>query len=248
MPIYDRYLLQLFVKVLLVCFFSITGLYVVIDACNNLDEFLNYGRRMGGVLPVLTDYYSARVPWFFDQISGLLTLIASMFAVTWLRRTNEMTALQAAGISAVRITRPLLAAAVVVSLLAAANREVVIPQVRDKLTRNAQNWLGEAGRPVEPVTDNRSGILISGRHVIAAEQRIEQATFGSIAAWAVSVGRLRPRMPTIGLRTPSIWLATCSMESTQIRWPASQRHTCMVNRSSSVLWIRPGWNRISVFW
>jgi len=176
MPIYDRYLLQLFVKVLLVCFFSITGLYVVIDACNNLDEFLNYGRRMGGVLPVLTDYYSARVPWFFDQISGLLTLIASMFAVTWLRRTNEMTALQAAGISAIRITRPLLAAAVVVSLLAAANREVVIPQVRDKLTRNAQNWLGEAGRPVEPVTDNRSGILISGRHVIAAEQRIEQAT------------------------------------------------------------------------
>jgi len=177
MHTFDRYLLKLFVKVLLVCFFSITGLYVVIDACNNLDEFLSYGRQLGGVLPVLTDYYSARVPWFFDQISGLLTLIAAMFAITWLRRTNEMTALQAAGISAARITRPLIAAAIVVSLLAAANREYVIPQVRSKLTRNAQNWLGDSAQSVEPITDNQTGILISGRHLYASDQRIEQATF-----------------------------------------------------------------------
>ncbi len=177
MQTFDRYLLRLFLKVLLVCFLSITGLYVVIDACNNLDEFIGYGKQQGSVLPVLTDYYSARVPWFFDQISGLLALIAAMFAVSWLRRSNEMTALMAAGVPTSRIVRPLIAAALVVAVLAAANREVVIPSVRDKLTRNAQDWLGENARSLEPILDNHSGILISGRYTYAGQQRIERPTF-----------------------------------------------------------------------
>ena len=177
MQTYDRYLGRLFIKVLVVCFLSITGLYVVIDACSNADEFMDYGKRQDGMLPVLTEYYSARVPWFFDQISALLTLIAAMFAINWLKRHNEMTALMAAGIPNWRIVRPLVWAAVIVSLLAAANREFVIPQVRDKLTRNAQDWLGEQARTVEPVLDNQSGVLISGRYTYANEQRIERATF-----------------------------------------------------------------------
>jgi len=177
MQLYDRYLLRLFVRVLLVCFLSITGLYIVIDACSNADEFMDYGKEQNGLLSVLADYYSSRVPWFFDQISALLTLIAAMFAVTWLKRNNEMTALMAAGIPTSRIIRPMIFAALTVSLMAAANREIVIPQVRDKLTRNAQDWMGEQARTVEPVSDNQTGILINGRHTYAIDQRIDRAIF-----------------------------------------------------------------------
>ena len=70
MPTFDRYLLRLFLKVLLVCFVSLTGLYIVIDVFNNLDEFVGYAKQDGAA--VFTDYYSARVPWFFDRISGLI--------------------------------------------------------------------------------------------------------------------------------------------------------------------------------
>ena len=177
MQTYDRYLIRLFVRVLVICFVSITGLYVVIDACSNAGEFIDYGKRQDGLLPVLADYYSSRVPWFFDRISALLTLIAALFAIAWLKRSNEMTALMAAGISSSRIVRPLVFAAVAVSLMAAANRELLIPQVRDKLTRNAQDWLGERERTVEPVIDNQTGILINGRYTIANEQRIERPRF-----------------------------------------------------------------------
>jgi lipopolysaccharide export system permease protein len=154
------------------------GLYIVIDAFSNLDEFLGYGR-----VAVVAEYYSARLPWFFDRASGLLALLAAMFAVTWLQRTNEMTALMAAGVTTRRIIRPLLMAAVFVSLLAAANRELLIPAVRDKLVRNAQDWLGDAPRSVDSVRDNRTDILIGGRAAYVRntkdgrEQRIEEARF-----------------------------------------------------------------------
>jgi len=177
MQTYDRYLIRLFVRVLVICFISITGLYVVIDACSNADEFMDYGKQQNGLLPVLADYYSSRVPWFFDQISALLALIAAMFAVAWLKRSNEMTALMAAGIPSSRIIRPLIFAALTVSLMAAVNREVLIPQVRDKLTRNAQDWMGQQAKTVEPVNDNQTGILINGRHTIAFDQRIERPIF-----------------------------------------------------------------------
>jgi lipopolysaccharide export system permease protein len=176
MKTFDRYLLRLFVKVLLVCLISITGLYVVIDACNNLDEFLGYGKRYG-FLKVLGQYYSARIPWFFDRISGLLALIAAMFAVTWLQRTNEMTALMAAGIPKSRILKPLIAAALLVSLLAAANRELLIPSFRPRLLRNAQDWLGDMPQRLEPQRDYRTDILLSGYATYAKDQRIEQPNF-----------------------------------------------------------------------
>lgn len=172
MKTFDRYLLRLFIKVILACFLSMAGLYVVIDAFSNLDEFVGYGR-----IEVVADYYSARLPWFFDRASGLLALVAAMFAVTWLQRTNELTALMAAGVTTRRVIQPLLAAAIIVSVLAVANRELLIPAVREKLVRNAQDWLGDKPRSVDSVTDNRTDILIGGRAGYVNEQRIEEPRF-----------------------------------------------------------------------
>lgn len=182
MTIIDRYLLRLFFKVMLICLISISGLYIVIDACNNLDEFLGYGQEQG-LLNVLADYYSARVPWLFDRISGLVVLVAAMFAITWLQRTNELTALMAAGVPMSRIVKPLIAAAAFVSLLAVFNREMIIPNFRPQLLRNAQDWRGDRPRPVEPVRDYRSDILFNGRNTYADERRVERPHFRLHGAW-----------------------------------------------------------------
>ena len=64
----------------------------------NLEEFISYAERQGSLLGVLIDYYGARVLSFFDRISGLLALIAAIFTVTWFQRSNELTAVTAAGI------------------------------------------------------------------------------------------------------------------------------------------------------
>ena len=172
MQIFDRYLTRLFLKVLLGCFVSMAGLFILIDAFSNLDEFLGYGS-----VAVIFEYYGARLPWFFNHASGLLALVAAMFAVTWLQRTNELTALMAAGVTTRRIIRPLIFGAIAVAAVAIVNREYVIPLVREKLVRNAQDWLGEKPRKVNAVTDNRTDILLNGRACYVNDQRVEDPTF-----------------------------------------------------------------------
>ena len=124
----DRYVLRLYVKILLVSFFSLTGLYVVIDAFSNLEELLRIAENEHGLANLLVQYYGARVLTFFDRTSPLLALVAATFVATQLQRSNEMAALMAAGIPKVRIVMPLIAGTIGLSLLAAINREVGIPR------------------------------------------------------------------------------------------------------------------------
>ena len=75
MQTYDRYILRLFAKVLLVCLISITGVYIVVDAFNNLDEFLRYGRQQGGLFRVLADYYLDPITYAADAVDAADYLI-----------------------------------------------------------------------------------------------------------------------------------------------------------------------------
>lgn len=178
MRIFDRYLVGLYVKVLLIWFFSLAGLYVVIDAMGNLDEFASYGKRTeGGIFLVLADYYSARMLWFFDRTSGMLAMLAAIFVATLMQRSNEFTALMAAGISPARVIRPLIGASILVAGLGVVNRELYLPQARDKLSRNAQDWFGENARRCTPKYDIKTDILISGSNTFAKDKQIDAPRF-----------------------------------------------------------------------
>jgi lipopolysaccharide export system permease protein len=82
------------------------------------------------------------------------------------------------------VIKPLLIAAIVVSLLGVANREFVIPHVRDELTRDTKDLGGNQTRDLEPRFDGRTDILIGGEKTVAAEQRIIKPTFVLPAALA----------------------------------------------------------------
>lgn len=178
MYIIDRYALRLFLKVALVCFISFTGLYIVIDAFGNLEEFLSYGSERGSLMFVLAEYYGARVLEFFDRTGSLLALISSMFVVTWMQRSNELTAVMAAGVAKSRMVMPLVFAAMGVSLIGVVNRELFIPAVRDKLSHNIQDPDGTVGQQLNPRHDHRTKIFIGGNATFAAEQRIANPHFG----------------------------------------------------------------------
>jgi lipopolysaccharide export system permease protein len=177
MPLFDRYLLKRFLRTLLVCFVSAAGLFVVIDVFTHLEEFITLGERHGGMASVMLQYYGPRVALVFDRTGAFLILLAAMFTIAWLHRSNELTALFAAGISPRRIARPLIGAAVVVTAVAAVNRELLIPAHRDRLSRNAQDWLGTKARPLFPRRDQRTEILLNGESSFPAEQRIARPHF-----------------------------------------------------------------------
>ena len=163
MKLLDRYLLRQFVQIFVICFLSLMGLYLVIDLFGHLDSFSAEAEREGSLLKVIAEYYGYQSIGFFDRTSGILAMISAMFTVTWLQRHQEMTAMLAAGISKFRIIRPLILAAVVVSLLGVASREWVIPQIRDQLTRNTKDLGGTEARDLEARYDGQTDILIRWR-------------------------------------------------------------------------------------
>lgn len=177
MRIIDRYLLRQFVHVFLICFISLDGLYVVFDAFSNLDEFLHYTEKEGGLLSLMGEFYAYRTVLFFERISSMLTMIAGMFTVTWIQRHNELTALMAAGVSRTRIIVPIIAAAGCISLGASAAREFVIPCLADELGRDAKNLRGEAGLELKPRIDYETNVLLQGKVAYANDQRVNEPSF-----------------------------------------------------------------------
>jgi lipopolysaccharide export system permease protein len=177
MKIIDRYLLRQFLQVFVICYCSLTGLYVVFDAFGNLDNFLNYAEKQGNLLVILGEFYAYRAIFFFDRISGILTMISAMFTVTWIQRHNELTALMAAGISRARVVRPILVAAILISLLTAANRETIIPKLREQLSRDPKDLQGEVAYEMRPRRDNETDILLRGKMTFAKDQCIKEPSF-----------------------------------------------------------------------
>jgi len=175
--IIDRYLLRQFVQVLIICLMSMIGLYIVIDAFGHLDHFVDYSEKHGGLLKIMGVFYAYRAIAFFDRTSGVMTLIAVMFTITWIQRHHEMTALLAAGISRIRVLRPVLLAAIFVGLLAAANREVIMPNIREHLANDSKNLGGEQQSLMQSRFDSQTDVLIGGEKIIAASQKIVNPNF-----------------------------------------------------------------------
>jgi lipopolysaccharide export system permease protein len=217
MFILNRYLLRQFLQVFAICFLSLTGLYIVIDAFGHLDHFSSYAEQGGGSLfGIIGSYYAYHSLAFFDGTSGILAMISAMFTITWLQRHQELTAIMAAGISKLRILKPLLLAAAGVSLLGVANRELVIPRVRHELTRDTKDLGGDAARELQPRFD-RNDILIGGDKVVLTERKIikpalvmppELSRYGkqltALEAFQLDASEVRPAgFLLVGVTTPA---------------------------------------------
>ncbi|MFH1922194.1 MAG: LptF/LptG family permease [Planctomycetota bacterium] len=177
MKIIDRYLLRQFAWTFVICYVSLTGLYVVFDAFTNLEEFLRCAHMEGGLLALMFSHYSYQGIVFFDWTAGLLALIAAMFTVTWIQRHNEMTALLAAGLPRTRVVAPVIGAAVVIAIVAAANRELVLPALREKLIRRPKDLVGDVAQKLTPCYDNQTEIFIRGKATYGDRKRIHKPEF-----------------------------------------------------------------------
>ena len=135
MRILDRERYWAFLKAYLICFFALVGLYVVIDAFSNIDEFLYWSYTTPQLFYNMSRYYLIRMSLIYDQICGIITMMAAIFTVTWMQKNNELIAMLAAGISTQRVIRPVLISAVLVSGVAIINQEYIMPPLAEELQR-----------------------------------------------------------------------------------------------------------------
>ena len=174
MTIVDRYLLFNFFKIFLICLVSFAGLFIVIHLFTNLDDLVEAGEKNGGLANMLFDFYGPRVLDIFSRMSGMLVLISAIFSLSMMQKRREMTAIEAAGIPKSRLVRPIFFAAIVVLGLSVVNREVWLPQVKDKLVRTPENWEDSGRVPMNFQKDPFSGLLIRGGEIIIESERITQ--------------------------------------------------------------------------
>jgi lipopolysaccharide export system permease protein len=129
----DWLLVKGYFKAYFVCLVSLLSLYIVIDLFMNLDEFTS---RHDGLKPVLVhigSYYGYRITKFFDQLCEPIVLLAAMFTVAMMQRSNELIPLLSAGVSMRRVVLPVLVSAWIMLSLAVANGELLIPRIAGKL-------------------------------------------------------------------------------------------------------------------
>lgn len=195
----DRYIIKMFATVLGITFTSLAGLFILIDLSNNPDEFIAYSSEDGPI--VFLQYYGPRTLQFFDRTGSVIVLLAAIFAITTLMKTNELVAIMAAGVSKGRVLQPLIYSAVLVALLGVVNREVWIPAVRPNLVRNAQDWRGQRANPLRPTYDYRTDIFIGGRHTVAQNRTIMQPQFRLPAAFASFGSQIVAELATYHDRT-----------------------------------------------
>lgn len=136
MRILDRQRYWAFLKAYATCFTALVGLYVVIDAFSNFDEFTTRASGTGEIFMVMGRYYLVHMSEFYDRLCGVIGMMAAIFTVTWMQKNNELLAMLAAGISTQRVIRPVIISAVIVSSLAVVNQEWIMPELGDELMKS----------------------------------------------------------------------------------------------------------------
>lgn len=105
MKILDRYVLEKFLLPFLYSFLGFVGIWFIFDLSDNLSDFLE--GKAG--LDVLMTYYSSQVSEIIVIILPFSALLALLYALTAMSRTNEIISMIGAGISVNRILVPLFA-------------------------------------------------------------------------------------------------------------------------------------------
>jgi lipopolysaccharide export system permease protein len=169
MRILDQQRYWAFIKAYFICFTALVGLYVVIDAFANIDEFSEVATG-AELFKVMGRYYLVHMSSYYNQLCGVISMMAAIFTVTWMQKNNELLAMLSAGISTQRVIRPVLISAVIVSALAVANQEFIIPAVAEELQKPPDDD-GNRKLKVSSKQDSND-LMIHGAYAYRAQRTI----------------------------------------------------------------------------
>jgi lipopolysaccharide export system permease protein len=139
MTLLDRSLIRSYLKSYLVCLISFLSLYVIVDLFMNLDDFADRHKGLASVLRHIGTYYGYRLSQIFDRLSEAIVLLAAMFTVAWMQRSNELLPLLSAGVSTRRVVRPLIWCSLALLSLTVINQEAVIPKIASVLLADRED-------------------------------------------------------------------------------------------------------------
>jgi lipopolysaccharide export system permease protein len=169
LKIIDRYLLREFLLYLLLGLSTFIGIYLVVDLFEKIDVFVDHEAPVHLVLI----YYLYSLPLILVQVLPVAMLLGAILAFGHLRKFNEITAMQAGGLSPLRITIPLLICALVITCVSYVVAEEIMPGAFNRKEETLDVRIKKQ-RPIG--SRGRSGIYYMGRggRVWVAERFVPQ--------------------------------------------------------------------------
>jgi len=125
MKIMDRYILREVVHSLVYCIMAFIFLYVIADLFTYIDEMI----RNRIIIETVLIYYGTFIPTIFVQIAPMAVLLATIYTLSNLKKSNELTAMRVSGVSLWRILRPLFFASALISILVFIVNDRIVPEL-----------------------------------------------------------------------------------------------------------------------
>jgi len=111
MTILDRYILNKFLTPFFCCFLGFIGIWFIFDLSDNLQDFIHGKAAMDALLK----YYGSQIPQIIVMCLPIALLLALLYSLTAMSRSNEIISMMGAGLSLTRIIAPLVAVGLVLS-------------------------------------------------------------------------------------------------------------------------------------
>ena len=168
MRLLKRYVLKKFLTVYALTLISLTGVFLLVDFFERVDEFLVKGATWFDLLA----YYFYKIPFIFFFIAPQSVLLATVVTLTAFARNNEFVAMKACGIGVTAIIIPIVLAAFLIALTVIACNEYIAPEANRKM-----NYI--------------FNIKVRGRQPMGAVQR-DKLWFRSSNGWLCNVNYYDP--------------------------------------------------------
>ncbi len=186
MKVIQRHYLTEFFKLFAILALGLSLTFSLFGLIQRLDDFMPHNPRFFS----LAEYALLRLPQYALSLMPVACLLCGLYTVSKAARSNEIVAVMAAGGRVKRLLLPFVSAGVLLSLLAFALGEFVVPPASRQVQAVKNEILGEPTLP----TLFRDGVLWfradDGSIVRVRHYLPEQNTFGSVSIFRIGKGGL----------------------------------------------------------
>ncbi len=162
MKILDRYITKNFLIGYIIAFCVLVGLRIIIDLFVNLDEFTEHaGLGTFAVIKNILSFYALQSTLYFRDFAGMITVVAAVFSLGKMVRSNELVAVIASGVNLKRVIMPILLLSILLTVLLVIDQELIIPPLADKLVRKHDTVPGQESYDVWFIGDGNGSLICS---------------------------------------------------------------------------------------
>jgi lipopolysaccharide export system permease protein len=199
MKIFDRYVAKSFLIGYVIAFCVLVGLRIIIELFVHLDEFTEHAEL--GTVAVLKNifiFYGLNSTLYFRDFAGMITVLAAVFSIGKMVRSNELVAVMASGVSLKRVIEPIIVLALLLTGLLIVNQEFIIPPLADGLVRAEDDLPGQESYAVWFMHDDNGSLIFSREFDVGTStlynptilpRRKKPESVGTQAVWEV-IGRV----------------------------------------------------------